>query len=310
MYGITDQDLTRIIEAPDVAALGEVLAEEIPSVRSSGQVRSFHLSGAHLLSAKEVAVGVVHAERLAAQGLAPAPQWRRLIVTDMTKMDWFVDAVGGPDNARKVPALTTTNGDMIFNATKLGADARWYLMYSMQENDSRGNRLGELGLGATPVTLHEVTHTFDPEAAFLRAEHAARRDEAIASMGRYSGQNHEAYAESGKMAFLYGARAPQFAKDAWAMNFPMTPAMWSAATRAADNVRRSVHGLHASVDRDGHRLAPEAARQKHALTAAIQGFTSAAQAMMRPGASQALPNAAPRLEAQISAGRAAPAIER
>ncbi|NUU23475.1 MAG: hypothetical protein HOV68_18490 [Streptomycetaceae bacterium] len=214
MYGITDQDLTRIIEAPDVTALGEMLAEEIPSVQSSRQVRSFHLGGAHVLSAKEAAVGAVHAERLAEQGLAPPPQWRRLIVTDMTKMDWFVDAVGGPDNARKVPALTTTDGDMIFNATKFGADTRWYLMYSMQENDSRGHRLGELGLGATPVTLHEITHTFDPEAAYLRAEHAARRDEAIASMGRYSGQNHEAHAESGKMVYLYGAQAPQFAKDA------------------------------------------------------------------------------------------------
>ncbi|NUP33195.1 MAG: hypothetical protein HOU01_15950 [Streptomycetaceae bacterium] len=310
MYGITDADLDRIVEAPDVTALGEILAADIPSVQSSGQVRSFHLSGAHLLSAKEAAVGAVHAERLAEQGLAPPPQWRRLIVTDMTKMDWFVEAVGGLDNARKVPALTTTNGDMIFNATKLGADARWYLMYSMQENDSRGRRLGELGLGATPVTLHEITHTFDPKAAFLRAEHAARRDEAIDSMGRYSGQNHEAFAESGKMVFLYGAKAPQFAKDAWGMHFPMTPATWSAVTQAADNVRRSTHRLHASVDRDGHQLAPEAARQKHALTAALQGFTSVNQTTPRTDRPQVRHGAALGPGAQLAAQREAPAIGR
>ncbi|NUU23476.1 MAG: hypothetical protein HOV68_18495 [Streptomycetaceae bacterium] len=94
------------------------------------------------------------------------------------------------------------------------------------------------------------------------------------------------------------------------MNFPMTPAMWSAATQAGDNVRRSVHRLHASVDRDGHQLAPEAARQKYALMTALQGFASIGQTTMRPGASQALPNAAPRLEAQLSAGRAVAAIER
>lgn len=310
MYGITDVDLDRVIEAPDVTALGEILAEEIPSVQSSGQVRSFHLNGAHLLSAKEAAVGAVHAERLAEQGLAPPPQWQRLIVTDMTKMDWFVDAVGGPDNARKVPALTTTNGDMIFNATKLGADARWYLMYSMQENDSRGHRLGELGLGATPVTLHEITHTFDHEAAFLRAEHAARRDEAIESMGRYSGHNHEAFAESGKMVFLYGAQAPHFAKDAWGMHFPMTPAMWSAATQAAGNVRRSVHRLHASVDRDGHQLAPEAARQKQTLMAALQGFTSVRQTRRHMDTPQVRHGAALGAGAQLAAQRQAPALGR
>lgn len=256
--GLTPDDrLYRAIrDATSIAQVEEATRRGLADALGRGI--NVDLTGGHLYSAKEIALGLVHVTRL----------HRDLRLHRVSLRTFPPPAPGrGPTYALAYP-----NGTVEFNLSLFGAQSRRTLLYLLETDRRTRQSRGGREFGAVAPVIHELGHIDNdsigslPQLAFMRPmyqkvkDHPGERKFAGPSdtgrlhpavvaryVGRYATANkRELYAEAFKNVLVFGRMADPVSKSVYQLGHGAPPVV-----DGTPNLWRTLHDLRISTLPDG-----------------------------------------------------------